>query len=77
MSYLFQGKSTLFKILDQCSASVRKSIEGLDNYVMEGCRGFSSLESILDKLGLSDDEFGKYKEELQKGKRYLKSEYKV
>lgn len=77
MNNLLPGKSTLFKILDECSASVRKSIEGLDNYIMEGCRGFSCLESILDQLGICDEEFSRCKEGLQKGKRYLKSEFKV
>ena len=58
---------------------VRKSFEGLDNYVKEGCRGFTHLESLLEKLhvDINVDEYNKYKEGLQKGKRYLKYEFKV
>ncbi|CAC5424878.1 unnamed protein product [Mytilus coruscus] len=43
------GKSTLYKILSECAASVRKSVEGLDNYihlarqtnVIQHCLGFA------------------------------------
>ena len=40
----------MFKVLDECSALVRKSIEGLDNFVMEGSRAFGELEVVLDQL---------------------------
>ena len=57
----------MFKILDECTAMVRKSFEGLDNYVKEGCRGFTHLESLLEKLhvDINVDEYNKYKEGLQ------------
>lgn len=51
--FFFSGRSTLYKILDECPAVVRKSVEGLDNFVMEGSRGFSELEKIINKLEIS------------------------
>ena len=71
------GKSTKFKVLDECSAMVKKSIEGLDKFVMEGSRGFGELEAMLNPLANQDEEVRLLKERLQEGKRYLKSEYKV
>ncbi|CAC5383981.1 unnamed protein product [Mytilus coruscus] len=64
------GKSTLYKILSECAASVRKSVEGLDNYVMEGSRAFQTLEEIfMDENNL--------KTKLLEAKRYLKADFKV
>ena len=68
----FAGKSTLYKILDNCPASVRKSIEGLDNYVMEGSRAFQTLEEILT-IFKEDD----LKRKLTEAKLYLKTDFKV
>ena len=66
----------MHKILEECSALVRKSIEGLDNFIMEGCRGFTDLEAVLDLIDIQE-EFRLLKEGLVEGKRYLKSELKV
>ncbi|VDH91448.1 Hypothetical predicted protein [Mytilus galloprovincialis] len=44
------GKSTLYRILTECAASVRTSVEGLDNYVMEGSRAFQILEGFFRHL---------------------------
>ncbi|CAC5408117.1 unnamed protein product [Mytilus coruscus] len=55
----------------ECAASVRKkSVEGLDNYVMEGSRAFQTLEEIfMDENNL--------KTKLLEAKRYLKADFKV
>ncbi|CAC5400064.1 unnamed protein product [Mytilus coruscus] len=71
------GSSTLYKLLEDCAALVRRSIEGLDNFVMEGCRAFRDLESVVHKLGLNNAESKSVQENLQNAKRYLKSELKV
>ncbi|CAG2250954.1 unnamed protein product [Mytilus edulis] len=71
------GSSTLYKLLEDCAALVRRSIEGLDNFVMEGCRAFRDLESVVHKLGLNNAESKSVLENLQNAKRYLKSELKV
>ena len=69
------------KILSEsCSASVRRCMQGLDNYLAEGARAFDELSSIVDKLseiGLEKDVADRLKESLKSGKQYLKGDYKV
>ena len=75
------GRSTLHRILNACSASVRNSLQGLDYFTAQGAKAFDDLESVVDKLG---DECGmglswakEKKEQLKVTKRYLKGDYKV
>ena len=75
------SRSTLCKVLSVCSASTRKSLQGLDYVSTAGVKAFDELEKVVDKLG---DDYGKgftwaklQKEKLQLAKRYLKSDYKV
>lgn len=75
--FFFSGRSTLYKILDECPAVVRKSVEGLDNFVMEGSRGFSEPEKIINKLEISSEESKILSMSLQNAKTYLKSGLKV
>ncbi|XP_076090297.1 uncharacterized protein LOC143062512 [Mytilus galloprovincialis] len=67
------GNSTLYKILDECSAVVRKSVEGLDNFIMEGCKGFDELDKVIKRLELPTEEVKCLLLGLQKAKTYLKS----
>ncbi|XP_068707421.1 zinc finger protein 721-like [Montipora foliosa] len=69
------SRSVLLQILDECSASVRKSLQGAD-----GAQGFDDLHSVAEKLG----ERGKglswakqQQEKLKDAKRYLKNDYKI
>lgn len=66
------GKSTMYKILTECAASVRQSVEGLDNFIMEGARAFQILEELLESCGLKE-----MSGRLVEGKRYLKTDFKV
>lgn len=75
--FFFSGRSTLYKIFDECQAVVRESVEELDNFVMEGSRGFSELEKIINKLEISSEESKILSMSLQNAKTYLKSELKV
>ena len=75
------SRSTLCKVLSVCSASTRKSLQGLDYVSAAGAKAFDELEKVVDKLG---DDYGKgftwakvQKEKLQLAKRYLKGDYKV
>lgn len=75
------GRSTLHRILKVCSASTRKSLQGLDNFSADGAKAFDELEDVAEKLG---DSCGlglswskEKKEELKVAKRYLKGDYKV
>ena len=74
-------RSTLMKILSEsCSASVRRCMQGLDNYLAEGARAFDEFSSIVDKLseiGLEKDVADRLKESLKSGKQYLKGDYKL
>lgn len=45
------GPSTMLRILSCCSATVRKSLQGLDYIAAEGAKGFDDLHRILDRLG--------------------------
>ena len=75
------SRSTLLKVLSVCSASTRKSLQGLDYVSATGAKAFDELEDVINKLG---DDYGKgftwakvEKEKLQSTKRYLKGDYKV
>ncbi|CAC5388664.1 unnamed protein product [Mytilus coruscus] len=75
--------STMFKILSECTAAMRKSLEGLDYYLAEGVRAFRELEDVLAELhkmgsiSLSDNTFKQHKDLLLECKRYLKVDYKA
>ncbi|XP_061190254.1 uncharacterized protein LOC133198128 [Saccostrea echinata] len=71
------GTSTMYKLLDDCSAMLRRSVEGLDNFVMDGCRAFQELESTLDCSQLPQSALIHLREGLRHAKRYLKSEFKM
>ena len=44
------SRSTMLRILTECSASVRKSLEGLDYFAAEGTRAFDDLASIVEDI---------------------------
>ena len=50
------SRSTLCWILKVCSATVRKSLQGLDYVSAEGAKALDELAVIIDKLG---DNYGK------------------
>lgn len=74
-------RSTLCRILKVCSASVRKSLQGLDYFSATGAKSIDDLQEIVEKIG---DDYGKgiswakeITQKLKKAKRYLKGDYKV
>ncbi|XP_031575425.1 uncharacterized protein LOC116309034, partial [Actinia tenebrosa] len=73
--------STMFRILSECSASVRKSLQGLDYFAADGSRAFDELLSLVPKLveyGATDREWEvKTTENLKTSRLYLKGDYKV
>lgn len=75
------SKSTMYRILDVCSASLRTSLQGLDYFSAEGSKAFDDLDEVVDKLG-DIYNFGltwskEQKRKLKLAKRYLKTDYKV
>ena len=76
------GRSTFHRILKTCSASVRKSLQGLDYFSGDGAKSFDDLEDVVQKIGDSGGLGGlswakEKKEKLKAAKRYLKGDYKV
>ena len=75
------SRSTLCRIMKVCSATVRKSLQGLDYVSADGAQTFDDLVEVVQKLG---SDFGKGLswandkiDKLKNVKRYLKSDYKV
>ena len=44
------GRRTLYKVVHVCSASGRKSLQGLDYISAQGAKAFEELESTAEKL---------------------------
>ena len=74
------SRSTLLRILNVCSASVRKSLQGLHYIRGAGSQAFDDLHDVVTRMG--DSFMGmtwarKQKERLKSSKRYLKGDFKV
>ena len=74
------SERTLYRILDACSASLQKSLQGLDNYTAEGSEAFDNMQKIVEALsnhGVIDDAWYKgVSKRLKNGKDYLKVDFK-
>lgn len=75
------SRSTLCRIIKVCSATVRKSLQGLDYVSADGAKAFDDLVEVVEQLG---NDYGKglswTKDKIDKlktAKRYLKSDFKV
>ena len=74
------SKRTLQRVLAVCSSSVRKSLQGLDNFSASGVEAFDALEKLVDKLvdcGKTQQWAREIKQQLRLSKQYLKGDYKV
>ena len=74
------SKRKLQRILDVCSASVRKSLQGLDNFSAQGSQAFGDLAKLTDNLvdcGRPPEWARDVKQHLRSSKQYLKGDYKV
>lgn len=74
------SKRTLHRVLDECSASVRKSLQGLDNFSAQGTEAFDDLDKLVDKVvdcGKTEVWAREMRQQLRSSKQYLKSDYKV
>ena len=75
------SRSTLCRILQVCSASVRKSLQGLDYVSAEGAKAFDDLADVTHAIGTDHVEGASWEnnqnEKLKQAKRYLKGDYKV
>ena len=69
---------TLFRILEVCPASTRKSLQGLDNYTADGSEAFENLDEIISKLydgGMPDSKADRLRSMAFSCKQYLKQDY--
>ena len=75
------SRSSLFRILDVCSASTRTSLQGLDYFTAEGGKAFDDMAAVVEKLrdvyGLGLRWSKEHIKNLKEAKRYLKGDYKV
>jgi len=74
------SERTMLRILAECKASVRKSLQGLDYFAAEGTRAFEDLESLvrqLSELGLGKESDAIDNQSLKTAKLYLKGDFKV
>ena len=67
-------------MLDICSASIQRSLRGLDNITAEGTEAFDNLRAIVDTL--VENGVGEYwaeimRRRLKEAKRYLKTDCKT
>ena len=70
----------MLRILLACSASTKKSLQGLDYFAEEGARAFNDLETVIEKVSLTSIGQDWMKETdalLKAGKLYLKGDYKL
>ena len=72
-NFTTMSKRTLQRILDVCSASVRKLLQGLDNFSAQGSQDFDDLAKLTDNLV----DCGKPPEWARDVKQHLKGDYKV
>ena len=74
------SRSTLLRILSICSASTRKSLQGLDYVSSTGAQAFEELLDVVERigdLGKGMDWAKDVQNRLRAGKRYLKGDFKV
>ena len=75
------GRTAMLNILSACSATVRKSLQGLDYIAAEGSRAFEDLSNVIKRLeergALSRNTTESLQRSLKTSKQYLKSDYKV
>ena len=67
-------------MLDVCSASTQKSLQGLDNVTAEGTEAIDSLADVVRALGDNGvDRFWQklIENQLKEAKRYLKTDFKT
>lgn len=74
------GERSLYRILEVCSASMQKSLQGLDNITAEGTEAIDNLIKLSQTLEENgdDESWGKkIDKDVKAGKRYLKTDFKL
>ena len=68
---------SVFKILEICKASCRRSLQGLNYFAVDGGEAFDSLSKIVQDLNLSSALTKRLCDNLKRGRQYLKSDFKA
>ena len=74
------SERTMLRVLAECKASVRKSLQGLDYFAVDGARAFEDLDNLvrqLGDLGQGRDWQVQHIELLKAAKSYIKGDFKV
>ena len=71
------SERTMLRILSECPASVRKSLQGLDYIATEGAKSFDDLFELVNQTANTVDSGTALQERLKATKLYLKGDYKV
>ena len=74
------SEKTMLRILSECAASVRKSLQGLDYFAADGSKAFEDLAEVvkgLPTVGLEQEWKHDVQDSLKASKMYLKGDYKV
>lgn len=66
----------MYMILAECSAAMRRSVEGVDYYVAEASEAFRALEDMVREMQIPDEQ-KEIVERLMQAKHYLKTDFKV
>ena len=72
--------STMSRVLSVCTATVRKSLQGLDYIAADGAKAFDDLAAIAAKLenhGRDREWVNHCQSALKAGKQYIKADFKV
>jgi len=70
----------MLRVLDECKASTRKSLQGLDYFAVDGTHTFDAQESLVHRLGeltLGKEWEVHYVKLLKAPKFYLKGDFRV
>ena len=73
------GQRSLYRMLEVCSASTQKSLQGLDNTTAEGSEAIDNVSNAittLEEQGADPTWVTSVKQKVKDIKRYLKTEYK-
>lgn len=74
------SEKTMLRILSECAASVRKSLQGLDYFAADGSKAFENLAEVvkgMPAVGLEQKWKHDVQDSLKAAKLYLKGDYKV
>ena len=71
------SERSLYRMIEVCSASMQRSLQGLDNTTAEGAEAFDQAMSMLERLADHGIDVTATQRMVKDGKRYLKNDFKT